>query len=30
MKLHLVLKHKWFEMIACGRKREEYRALTIY
>jgi len=24
----LILKHKWFDMIASGVKREEYRALT--
>ena len=23
--VHLVLKHKWFDMIASGRKRAEYR-----
>lgn len=25
--LHLVLKHKWFDMIERGEKREEYRDL---
>lgn len=28
--LDLVLKHKWYDMIASGEKREEYRALTPY
>lgn len=28
--LDLVLKHKWYDMIACGEKREEYRELTEY
>ena len=28
--LHLVLKRKWYEMIASGEKTEEYRALTPY
>ena len=23
--LHLVLKHKWWDMIECGEKKEEYR-----
>jgi len=27
---HLVLKHKWFEMIKSGKKREEYRRITSY
>lgn len=30
MTLHLVLKHKWFEMIAAGVKTEEYREMTDY
>lgn len=25
--LDLVLKHKWFDMIACGEKKEEYREI---
>ena len=25
--LDLVLKHKWYDMIACGEKKEEYRAI---
>ena len=29
-KLHLVLKHKWYAMIASGVKREEYRMPTEY
>lgn len=28
--LHLVLKHKWFEMIASGEKTEEYREIKPY
>lgn len=28
--LHLTLKKKWFDMIASGEKREEYRALKDY
>ena len=28
--LHLVLKHKWYDMIASGVKKEEYRAITPY
>ena len=28
--LTLVLKGKWYDMIACGRKREEYRDATRY
>lgn len=28
--LHLVLKHKWYDMIAGGEKKEEYRELTPY
>lgn len=28
--LHLVLKHKWYAMIASGVKREEYRMPTEY
>lgn len=27
MTLHLVLKRKWFDMIAVGEKREEYRQI---
>ena len=27
--LHLVLKHKWYDMIASGEKREEYRDATL-
>ena len=23
--LHLVLKHKWYDMIESGEKKEEYR-----
>lgn len=30
MKLHLVLKHKWYDMIASGEKPDEYRARTPY
>lgn len=30
MKLHLVLKHKWFDMIASGEKLEEYREIKPY
>ena len=30
MKLHLVLEHKWFDMIASGEKLEEYRGRTLY
>lgn len=30
MKLHLVLKHQWFDMIASGEKPEEYRDRTPY
>lgn len=30
MKLHLVLKHKWFDMIASGEKPDEYRSRTPY
>ena len=26
--LDLVLKHKWYDMIAMGKKREEYRDIT--
>ena len=26
--LHLVLKHKWWDMIASGEKKEEYRDFT--
>jgi hypothetical protein len=29
-KLQLVLKKKWFDMIASGEKREEYREITDY
>lgn len=28
--LHLVLKHKWFDMIERGEKPEEYREITPY
>ncbi|MBD5364814.1 MAG: hypothetical protein HDR79_07730 [Bacteroides sp.] len=28
--LHLVLKRKWWDMIASGEKKEEYRSLTPY
>lgn len=28
--LHLVVKHKWFDMIASGEKLEEYRAFKPY
>lgn len=28
--LDLVLKHKWYDMIACGEKKEEYRAIKPY
>lgn len=28
--LHLILKRKWFEMIASGEKREEYRDTSYY
>lgn len=28
--LHLVLKRKWYEMIASGEKTEEYRELKPY
>jgi len=28
--LHLTLKKKWFDMIASGEKREEYRELKQY
>lgn len=27
---HLVLKHKWYDMIASGEKKEEYRDCTSY
>lgn len=30
MTLELVLKKKWFDMIASGEKKEEYRELTSY
>lgn len=30
MTLHLLLKHRWFDMIASGRKLEEYRERTDY
>jgi hypothetical protein len=29
-KLHLVLKHIWFDMIASGQKLEEYRTINPY
>jgi hypothetical protein len=28
--LHLTLKKKWFDMIASGEKKEEYRDLKVY
>ena len=28
--LHLVLKHKWYDMIASGEKKEEYREIKPY
>lgn len=28
--LDLVLKHKWYDMIECGEKREEYREIKPY
>lgn len=28
--LHLILKHKWYDMIASGEKTEEYRNLGSY
>ena len=28
--LHLVLKGMWYDMIACGEKTEDYRAITPY
>ena len=28
--LHVVVKHKWYEMQACGEKTEEYREITPY
>lgn len=28
--LHLVLKHKWFDMIKSGEKKQEYRDITDY
>lgn len=28
--LHLTLKKKWFDMIASGEKKEEYRDLKMY
>lgn len=28
--LHLTLKKKWFDMIASGEKKEEYREITPY
>ena len=28
--LHLTLKKKWFDMIACGDKTEEYREIKPY
>ncbi len=30
MKLHLVLKNKWYDMILSGQKDEEYRRQTEY
>ena len=28
--IHLVLKSKWYDMISCGEKKEEYRKVTNY
>lgn len=28
--LHLSLKYKWFDLIAKGEKREEYRGVKLY
>ncbi len=28
--LHLVLRYKWYDMIAAGIKKEEYRRMTPY
>ena len=28
--LNLVLKHKWYDMIASGKKKEEYREIKPY
>jgi len=28
--LHLTLKRKWFDMIASGEKKEEYREIKMY
>lgn len=28
--LHLMLKRKWYDMIASGEKKEEYREMTSY
>lgn len=28
--LHLTLKKKWFDMIASGEKKEEYREIKMY
>ena len=28
--LHLILKRKWYDMIASGEKKEEYREITPY
>ena len=28
--LHLTLKKKWFDMVASGEKKEEYRDIKIY
>lgn len=30
MKIHLVLKSKWFDMILSGEKTEEYRSFVQY
>ena len=30
MTLHLFLKSKWYDMIASGKKKEEYRTITPY
>lgn len=28
--LHLVLKHKWYDLIASGKKKVEYRSMSDY
>lgn len=30
MKLHLVMKKRWYDMIVSGQKNEEYRDMTKY